>query len=293
MKIPLILLLAAGCDFGAMASAWAADHQLVLLAGKPSHGPGDHEFNAGCLLLKDCLAGVPGLQVTVHRGGWPADASAFNGATAVVLYSDGGSAHPFIQTDHLAVIGELAKRGVGIGLMHFAVEVPKDKGGLQFLDWVGGYYEDRYSCNPMWSPEFKTFPNHPVTRGVKPFSVRDEWYFNLRFRPDLAGITPLLVAKPSDAVRDGPYVWPAGPYPHVQANKGRDEIMMWAVERPDGGRGFGWTGGHYHKNWANENFRKVILNAMVWLAKLEVPPDGVASAPTPDQLARNPDPKQK
>lgn len=270
----------------------AAERRLVLIAGKPSHGPGDHEFNAGCRLLAKCLAGFPGLRVDVFTNGWPDDPTVLDRADAVVLYSDGGGGHPYIQGDHLARIGALAKKGVGLGLMHFAVEVPKDQGGPEFQQWIGGYYEDRFSCNPMWSPDYQTFPDHPVARGVKPFSVRDEWYFNMRFRPNLEGVTFILVAKPSDAVRDGPYVWPQGPYPHIQADKGRDEAMMWVVERPDGGRGFGWTGGHYHSNWADANYRKVVLNALVWVAKLEVPPGGVESSITPEDLKTNLDPKK-
>ncbi|NBQ24926.1 MAG: hypothetical protein EBU26_11830, partial [Verrucomicrobia bacterium] len=56
-------------------SLLAQDKQIILLAGKPSHGPGDHEFNAGCLLLQKCLANVPGVQVQVHSMGWPKDES--------------------------------------------------------------------------------------------------------------------------------------------------------------------------------------------------------------------------
>ena len=37
----------------------AADKKIVLVAGGLSHGPGEHEFRAGCLLLQQCLAGVP------------------------------------------------------------------------------------------------------------------------------------------------------------------------------------------------------------------------------------------
>ena len=47
----------------------AADKQIILLAGKPSHGPGDHEFNAGCLLLQQCLSNVPGVSVAVNPEG--------------------------------------------------------------------------------------------------------------------------------------------------------------------------------------------------------------------------------
>jgi hypothetical protein len=74
---------------------------------------------------------------------------------------------------------------------------------------------------------------------------------------------------------------------------GRAEAMMWSVERPNGGRGFGFTGGHYHDNWGNDSFRKVVLNAMLWLAHVEVPSDGVQSSVTAEQLDANLDVKKK
>jgi len=270
-----------------------APKKLLLLAGRPSHGPLEHEFNAGTLLLQKCLARVPGLKVEHHRNGWPDSDKAFVDAAGILLYADGGGGHPFIQQDHLAVLNDFLKRGVGLMCVHFAVEVPKDKGGKQFLEWLGGYYEHQWSCNPMWTPEFTDLPKHAVTRGVKPFSIRDEWYFNMRFRPEMKGVTPILSAKPSDAVRDGPYVYPRGPYEHIQKAKGQTEAMMWAVERPDGGRGVGFTGGHFHKNWLDDNFRKVVLNAAVWISQLEVPPEGVASSVTEAEIKENLDPKGK
>lgn len=270
----------------------AADKKIVLIAGKPSHPPGMHEFRAGSLLLQKCLADVPGVQVNVYTNGWPASDTAFEGANAVIIYADGGGGHPAIQGEHLKTLQGLIDQGVGFGVMHYACEVPKDKGGQEFLAWVGGYYEHEYSCNPMWSPDYQKFPKHPVTRGLEPFSIKDEWYFNLRWRPDMKGITPILVAKPADAVRNGPYVWPAGPYQHIQSEKGRDEIMMWVSE--DGARrAFGFTGGHFHNNWGDDNFRKVILNAMLWVAGAEVPEQGVPSAVSADALRQNLDLKNK
>jgi hypothetical protein len=53
--------------------------------------------------------------------------------------------------------------------------------------------------------------------------------------------------------------------------------MAWARERPDGGRGFGFTGGHDHWNWGNDQFRKLVLNAIVWAARERVPESGVPS----------------
>ena len=101
------------------------------------------------------------------------------------------------------------------------------------------------------------------------------------------------MATPSDEVRDGPYVHPKGPYPHIQARKGEPETMMWCTERADGGHGVGFTGGHFHKNWEDENFRKIVLNAMLWIAKMEVPEGGVVSTVTAEDMAANLDPKGK
>jgi len=271
----------------------AADKKIVLIAGKQSHGPGDHEFRAGSLLLQKCLNQVAGITSVVHSNGWPADGSAFDGAAAILIYADGGGGHPAIQGERLKLIDDLARKGVGIGCAHYGVEVPKGDPGEAMLNWIGGYYEHQFSCNPMWSPEFKTFPNHPVTRGVKPFSVLDEWYFNMRFRAEMKGVTPILVAKCPDDVRDGPYVYPKGPYPHIIEASGRDEVMMWVSERPEGGRAFGFTGGHRHVNWGDDNFRKVVLNALLWIAKAEVPAQGVASKITDDELKQNLDAKTR
>jgi hypothetical protein len=285
--------LSASAAVGALALP-AADipkKKLVMLAGRPSHGPGDHEFNAGVAQLKKCLEKTPSLEVVSYKNGWPDSEKAFAEAAGIFLYADGGGGHPFIQGDRLRVVGDFMTRGVGLMCAHFAVEVPKDKGGKELQNWLGGYYEHLWSCNPMWTPEFTDFPKHEITRGVKPFAVRDEWYFNMRFRPEKKGVTPILSARPSDAVRDGPYVYPRGPYKHIQENKGRSEAMMWAVERPDHGRGVGFTGGHFHRNWKDDNFRKVVLNALLWICKVDVPADGVASSVTDEQMKENLDPK--
>jgi type 1 glutamine amidotransferase len=281
--------------FTSFLSAAESSHpkKIVLIAGRPSHPPGMHEFRAGCLLLKSCLDSVPGVSTLVYSNGWPEVDSALDGADAVVIYADGGAGHPAIKGNHRDILGALAKKGVGLGFMHYGVEIPRTNGGPEFQQWIGGYYESLYSVNPMWSPKFEKFPEHPVTRGVKPFSNRDEWYFNMRWPDDRKGITPVLNATPSDDVRKGPYVHPKGPYEHIVAARGREETMMWTYERPDGGRGFGFTGGHTHANWGDDGQRKVVLNALLWIAKAEVPKSGVESIVTTEQLQQNLDPKQK
>jgi type 1 glutamine amidotransferase len=266
--------------------------KLVLVAGRPSHASGEHEHRAGCLLAEKCLdaAGVP-LVTTVYANGWPNDPTAFDNADAVFFFSDGGERHPVLQSNRLAQIDALAKRGVGVACLHYAVEVPKEKGGPQFLDWLGGYFEPHWSVNPHWklaAPQLAT--DHPITRGVRPFETQDEWYYHMRFREPPAGVTMILTAVPPDATRERP----DGPHsnnPTVRAGKGSREALAWAYERPGGGRGFGCTGGHYHRNWADDGFRRLMLNALVWTAGLDVPPGGVQSGVTADDMAMNLDDK--
>jgi len=267
----------------------AADtKKIILVAGTPSHGPGEHEFNAGVLLLKKCLDQVPGIDVVAITNGWPKNPNAFAGADAIVLYMDGGDGHPAIQDHRLEQLHEALKNGAGFACIHYAVEVPAKNGGLDWLNWIGGYFETYWSVNPTWEADFKQLPEHPVTRGVKPFTIRDEWYYHMRFQE--SNVTPILSAVPPDSTREKPDEAHGGNQ-YVRARKGLPEDVMWVYERPDGGRGFGFTGAHYHKNWGNNDFRKLVLNAIVWIAKGDVPPEGIQSKVTPEELEQNLDPK--
>jgi hypothetical protein len=273
-------------------TASAADKKLLMLAGSPSHGHLEHEYRAGCLLLQQCLANTRGLQVTVVSNNWPKDESVFNGMDAVFMFCTGGGGHPAIKPERLNLLGDLMKKGVGFGTCHYGVEVPKEKGGPEFLAWQGGYFEMYWSVNPTWEADFKAFPNHPVARGVKPFKIRDEWYYHMRFPEGMKGVTPILTAVPPDKTRGRPGANEThGGNPEVQKHMGEPEHMMWCYDRPDGGRGFGFTGAHFHKNWADDNFRKVMLNALLWISKVDVPQDGVASTVTPEQIMLNLDDK--
>jgi type 1 glutamine amidotransferase len=283
----------------------AETKKIVLVAGKPSHPPRMHEFNAGVQLLAECLRDVPSVEAHFVLNGWPKDESIFADADAVVFFMDGGGRHEVVQEQgrRLKIVDQWASEGVGLGFMHYGVEVLADQAGEHFKRWIGGHYEHMHSCNPMWQPSFLSLGDHPVARGVQPFQIKDEWYFNMRFVSDISGnestdvdgikFVPILVAAPSDTVRDGPYVYPKGPYPHIQASKGRAEAVMWTVERTDGGRGFGFTGGHFHDNWGNDNFRKVVLNGLLWIAKAKVPEGGVNSTLSQAELDANLDPKTR
>jgi hypothetical protein len=255
--------------------------KIVLVAGRQSHGPGEHEFFAGCALLMKLLKQTPGVFPVMARDGWPKNPRTFDNARSIVFFMDGGGGHPIILRRHMDELRGPIDAGAGFVNLHYAVEYPKEH-GKQVLSWLGGYYETGYSINPHWNAKIRALPDHPITRGVKPFSIVDEWYYNIRFTPDMKGVTPILTAVPPDVTRRTPA---------AREHPGREEILAWAFDRADGGRSFGFTGAHFHRNWANENFRRLVLNSILWTAKIEVPPDGARATLDPADLSKNLDRK--
>jgi len=267
----------------------AADKQILMIAGRPSHGPGQHEHNAGTLLLAKWINTVRGVHASTSlNGAWPDD-KALQNADAIFIFCDGAEGHLAFQGERTAAISKAAARGAGLMFIHFAVEPPAKRGHEEMLNWLGGFFELNYSINPHWEPRFDNLPKHPITRGVKPFQIRDEWYYNMRFREGGPKVTPILVATPpadtvkADGIRSG--------NPDVRSKIGQPQIMSWAAERPDGGRSMGFTGTHYHANLGDENFRKILLNSLLWVAKVNVPRNGVEVKFNPDELKENLDPK--
>ncbi|HXG46704.1 MAG TPA: ThuA domain-containing protein, partial [Methylomirabilota bacterium] len=247
------------------AAAGAADRPLagmegkkiVLIAGKVSHGAGEHEFRAGCLLLRDCLERLPGITAVVYSNGWPTrlegaktvdDHAAFHGVSAVFIYADGGGGHPAIVPERLRILDQLARQGVGIGCAHYAVEVPRGEPGEAMLRWIGGYFEMHWSVNPHWDGEFVSLPVHPITRGVAPFKIRDEWYYHMRFPEGMKNVTPILTAHPpTNTLQRADGSHSGNPFVRAAIARREPQHLMWAFERPGGGRGFGFTGGHFHR----------------------------------------------
>lgn len=270
----------------------AEPKRIVLIAGTKSHPPGFHEYEKGVRILKASLETSPNaaslVRVDAYFDGWPDDDKNLDGADAILMYCDGSdhdeNAHPILRGDRLNKIGELMKKGVGFAAIHYTVFVPGKRGGAEFLDWIGGYFDYETGAAPNhWLSKIRTektkpypaSPTHPISRGLPPsFELNEEYYFNIRFDEKDPRLTPIL-KTPMPGETD-------------------DQTVAWCVERADGGRGFGFTGGHFHSNWADENFRRMVLNALLWIAHAEVPKEGALSPPpTPEQLAPSQNPQTK
>jgi len=60
----------------------------------------------------------------------------------------------------------------------------------------------------------------------------------------------------------------------LHIRKGKPLPVGWTIERADGGRAFGTTLGHFHRNFGLVPFRRMLVNGIIWSAGLEVPAKG-------------------
>jgi len=267
----------------------AADKaKVVFISGKPSHGRLAHEHRAGNMILAKALnaSGLPVEAVLVPHYGYPKDASVLDDADTIVIFCTGHGGH--LLNPKLKEFDELMKTGKGVVMIHWATEAIKGDPGNKFIEWMGGFCDLHWSVNPHWVPKSEP-QEHEIWNGVKPYSANDEWYYHMRFVKDLKGVTPILTDVPPASTLK----WPDGarsgnPTVRKAVANGETQHVAWAYERADGGRGFGFTGGHVHMNWQHDDNRKLMLNAILWTANVQIPKGGVPSkAPTKEEMHAN------
>ena len=268
--LPRVALIAT-CLLAHSASAPLASAQskkVLLIAGPPSHGYGAHEHYAGLNVLAESMrSATDQVGVEVVKG-WPAKAK-LDAADGIVIYCDGGRRH--IAFEHRDEVRELLQRGGGLVALHYAVEMLPDESGDDWTELLGGHFQTDKSVNPHWVASFDSFPDHPIARGVKPFSADDEWYFNLRFAE--TGVTPILSAvPPPETMRREDGHHSGNPEVRMKVAAGESMTLAWAYEPPFGGRSFGFTGGHNHWNWGQPSVRKLVVNAIRWTVGDEIQP---------------------
>ena len=254
-----------------------------------------HEHRAGNMVLAKDLnqSGLNVNAVLVPHYGYPSDTSILDDADTVVIFCTGHNGH--VLNKQLDEFDKLMKKGTGVVMIHWATEAGKGKPGDKFLEWMGGFCDLDWSVNPHWAPKFKDFPDHPISNGVKPFSVNDEWYYHMRFVKDLKGVTPILSDLPGpETLRRADGIRSGNPAVRKAVAAGEKQHVAWAYERSSGGRGFGFTGAHNHDSWQNDDFRKVMLNAILWTANVDVPKEGCpTTTPSATEIEENLDPSKK
>jgi gluconolactonase len=242
-----IVILAGLVNPGAAQSPKA---KILFLGKDPDHPYGSHMYMHTCKVLAKCAELTPGVE-TVVSNGWPKNTKTLDGVKTIVIYTS-PAAELLLEGPHRQQVDEFMKKGVGLVTIHWASAVKKDdfgRLGPTWLSYLGGTWVSNVGLSEGRSPLKQLIPEHPICRGWKEFEIEDEYYLN----PTIKLAKPLL---------------------QVTERKGKDVIVGWVFERPNGGRAFGTTLGHPYANFQREPFRRLIVNAILWSARVEVPKQG-------------------
>lgn len=234
--------------------------KIVFIAGSNFFKPGEHEYIGGCALLMDMVKQSPNV-ASVLALDWPKSDKTFAGARAIVFFADGAEKHPVLKGENASQLQKLVDASVGLVMLHQGVDIPKERGD-QMRSWMGAAWEKGHSQRAHWIDTYDFFPDHAITRGVKPFKIDDGYLYKLKFQPEMKGVTPILrTVNPKT----------------LNAKRDDTSIVAWTYERKDGGRSFAFTGGHLHVSFAEAGYRQLLTNAILWTAKLDVPQFGARS----------------
>lgn len=258
---------------------------IYFMAGLKDHAwPSRHETQKDLLVLQRCLdsvSNITGVKIKTKfvYGRTALDIEDLKGVDAIVIESSAENSspertHPLFPPsgdqkngyskeveNYLNQVDSLHKNGMGIIVLHWAVAAENKKAANLQWDWFGGGYIPGYSQNPLgiWEiTPIASASNHPILRGVKPWVYKDEIFSKFMVKPEDPYRTNLLMGKAT------------------KTNQGNIEnrCITWAYEK-EGTRALLFGGMDYHAALLESNYRRFLLNAIVWAAGVEIPENGV------------------
>jgi hypothetical protein len=257
-NLALVLLIAAVPVVSSLArAAEPATKTLLLLTHLPDgHKKTTHEYVPGQKILKHLLDGTPGLKVELVAADnpWTDGPDVLERADGAVMFVSQGAA--WLQQDprRFQAFVRLAARGGGISALHWGTGTKDAKNIDGFVRLVGACHggPDRKFAEIETKLDFVA--GHPAAAGLEPLALFDEFYFRLKRAPESYGkLTTLAKIRVDD----------------------QEEMVGWAFDRADGGRSFGFTGLHFHKNWERPEYRRLVAQGVRWSMKLPVPEKGL------------------
>jgi type 1 glutamine amidotransferase len=246
------------------------EKKILLIGHELDHAWGTHMYLPTCELLAKCLRQTPGVEAVVSDG-WPKDKKELAGVDAIVLYSSPGG-ELLLDGEQAAEVDRLLKRGVGLVCIHWATGLKKENEkrlGKQWMGMLGGMWLHFVGLKIDDSNLKQLNPAHPICNGWEEYELNDEFYLNTQVAP---GAETLL---------------------EVEVD-GKPVPVAWTYERPvsAGGRSFGTTLGHFHRNFGLEAFRKLMVGGILWAAHVSLPADGPPVAVSQEDLKLPPKPPE-
>ena len=184
---------------------------------------------------------------------WPEGPELIRRADGIVLYLSEGAKWLAADPRRQDAIGQLAARGGGLVALHWGMGCRDPQYIEPFVKLFGACHggpDRRYQV--LLARLQVADRAHPITRGLAPLTIRDEFYYRLK--------TPSGEPAPRTLV--------------TATIDGHEEMVSWAWERPDGGRSFGFSGLHFHDNWREPSYRRLVTQGVLWTVKLDLPEGG-------------------
>jgi type 1 glutamine amidotransferase len=205
---------------------------IVLVASKQDHGPGEHDYPAWQQKWNALLSGAPRTTVT-NAWLWPTAEQFTNANVLVFFYWN----HAWSPEKFAQLTAHLQRRG-GIVLLHSSSIADTDPESL--AKELGIAFQPKRSKYRHGELDLKITAEHPTTRSLpKTIHFLDETYWPMI--GELQNVSVLATADEEGKA------WP----------------MVWTYER-DNGKIFGTVLGHYTTTHDDPFFRIMILRAIAW-----------------------------
>ena len=287
MKLITACLLSLFCSNNISAQKEPPTKVIYFMAGVKDHaGPSRHETEKDLLVLQRCLdsvANIKGVGIVTRfiYKRTALDINDLKDAAAIVIESsaegsskervdplfppspDNRRAYSKEVQDYLNQVDSIHKAGMGVVVLHWAVAATHQRAANLYRSWFGGGFVEGHSHNPlgMWTvTPIKSGQKHPIMRGVGPWTYKDEIFSRFLVIPQDPHRTDLLM----------------GEAPKTNQGKVAPRCITWAYE-DSLSRGLIYGGMDYHSALLNNDYRRFLLNAIVWAAGIDVPKEGVKS----------------
>jgi hypothetical protein len=230
----------------------AQSSNLLLLAqGPDGHPRATHEYVAGQNVLARLLRDVPDLKITILKadGDWADGPATIDKADHCVLFVSEGAKWLNADPARREAFQRLEKRKGGLSVLHWGMGTREAANIDPFVQLFGACHggpDRKYKVlETMCTPA----GDHPATASMKEFKLKDEFYYALKRDPANKDLKPVLTARIDD----------------------QEEMVAWAWERPAGGRSFGFSGLHFHANWQDANYQRLVGQAVLWTMHIKPP----------------------
>ncbi len=238
------LALKPSIDSPSSASTGIEPHQakkplnILLVAGKKDHGPGEHDYPAWLRMWSDLMSASESVTISTAMD-WPTDEQ-IQAADAIVFFQRGqwNSERTNAIDAHLAA-------GKGLVYIHWAIEGGREASLFAERSGMASYSKDtKYRHGPL-DVNFRTGSDHPIARNFDALELIDESYWKLH--GDSSKIQTIATV----------------------VEEGEVHPLFWTMQ-PNRGRVFVSIPGHYSWTFDDPLFRILLLRGIAWSARESV-----------------------